>query len=94
MEFSLDFFGNDRYAILKLLSENQVKIKENYYVSLSQQEIADIARFSKLKTNRLLNELLKEGFVDYFNGKRGKYTITNNGLRVLHLMQEKQITQE
>ena len=41
---------------LKLLSENQVTIKESSYVTLSQQEIADMAHFSKLKTNKLLND--------------------------------------
>ena len=57
MDFTLEFFSNDRYSILKLLSENQVTIKESSYVTLSQQEIADMAHFSKLKTNKLLNEL-------------------------------------
>lgn len=88
MEFVLEFFGNDRYLILKLLSENQIKVKDDFYVPLSQQEIADIAHFSKLKTNKLLNELLDNGFVEYFQGKRGKYAITNKGHKVLFLMQK------
>ena len=87
-EFTLEMFGNDKYVILKLLSENQVKVKDDFYVPLSQQEIADIAHFSKLKTNRLLNELLDADMIIYFNGKRGKYAITNKGHRVLQLMQK------
>lgn len=51
MEFTLEFFSNDRYDILKLLCDNQIKVKDDFYVPLSQQEIADIAHFSKLKTN-------------------------------------------
>ena len=88
MEFALEFFGNDRYFLLKILSDNQVKVKDNFYIPLSQQEIADVAHFSKLKTNRLLNELISEGYVDCFNGKRGKYTITEKGIKVLYLMQK------
>lgn len=88
MEFTLEFFANDRYTLLKLLCDNQIKVKDNHYVALSQQEIADIAHFSKLKTNRLINELLDNGFIDFFNGKRSKYIITDKGHKVLYLIQK------
>ena len=88
MEFKLSFFANNRYDILKLLCDNQVKVKDDFYVPLSQQEIADIAHFSKLKTNKLLNVLIDGGFVEYFNGKRGKYAITEKGHKALQLMQK------
>ena len=88
MEFKLSFFANNRYDILKLLCDNQVKVKNDFYVPLSQQEIADIAHFSKLKTNKLLNDLIDGGFVVYFNGKRGKYAITEKGYKALQLMQK------
>lgn len=88
MEFKLEFFANDRYHILNLLCENQIKVKDDFYVSLSQQEIADIAHFSKLKTNRILNELKDNEFITYFNGKRGKYMITEKGCKALQLIQK------
>ena len=88
MEFTLEFFANDRYSLLKLLSENQVKVKDDFYVPLSQQEIADMAHFSKLKTNRLMNELIEDDYIGFFNGKRGKYVITNKGHKALHLIQK------
>ena len=87
MDVDLAFFANDRYTILKLLYDNQVKIKEDYYVPLSQQEIADIAHFSKIKANKILNELINAGYVTFFNGKRSKYTITAEGKRVLQSLQ-------
>lgn len=90
MNSILEFFSNDRYRILKLLSENQVKVKDVSYVSLSQQEIADMAHFSKLKTNKLLNELIDDGYIGLFNGKRGKYMLTEKGLKVLRIIQKKQ----
>ena len=88
MEFTLEFFSNDRYSLLKLLSDNQVKVKDDFYVPLSQQEIADMAHFSKLKTNRLMNELIDGEYVGFFNGKRGKYAITDKGHKALHLIQK------
>ena len=90
-EFKLDFFGNDRYELLVLLCDNQIKVKDDFYIPLSQQEIADIAHYSKLKTNRLLNELMDAGFLAYFNGKRGKYVITERGHKALHLMQKNNV---
>lgn len=89
MEFTLEFFSNDRYKTIKLLCENQIKVKEDFYVPLSQQEIADMLHFSKFKTNKILNELIDGEFISYFNGKRGKYVITDKGHKVLELMQKK-----
>ena len=88
MEFSLEFFGNDRYSLLVMLQNNQIKVKDDFYIPLSQQEIADMIQFSKLKTNKLLNELMSNGYVEFYNGKRGKYSITEKGHKVLLLMQK------
>lgn len=82
MKSTLEFFSNDRYKALKLLFENQVKIKDDIYVSLSQQEIADMLHFSKFKTNKIIHELIDNDYVLFFNGKRGKYAITNKGYKV------------
>jgi len=90
MEFTLEFFANDRYTVLKLLLENQIKVKDEFYIPLNQQEIADMLRFSKLKTNKLINELISGGFVDFY-GKRGKYVITDKGHKALMLMQRMNI---
>lgn len=83
---SLELFANDRYTILKLLKENQITIKEETYASLSQQEIADLAHKSKLKTNKILNELIEAGFLA--SSIRGKYSITESGQRVLKVFEE------
>lgn len=91
MEFKLTFFANDRFRVLQLLCDNQVKVKDDFYVPLCQQEIADVAHFSKLKTNRLLNDLIDAGYVTYFQGKRGKYAITEQGHKALQLMQQNNV---
>ena len=41
-----------------------------------------------MKTNKLLNELMDNGFITYFNGKRGKYAITDKGHKALQLIQK------
>jgi predicted transcriptional regulator len=87
----LEFFTNDRYEMLIVLKKNQVSIKDEAYVPLSQQEIADMVHFSKLKTNRILNELIKMGYVVSFMNKRGKYALTKRGYELIDLIQNTNI---
>lgn len=81
----LEFFANERYEILILLKENQIKVKEEIYIPLSQQEIADMAHFSKLKANKILNELIKLDYVKSYQNKRGKYALTEKGNKLIEL---------
>lgn len=85
---SLELFVNDKYKLLKFLYDNQIKVKNDYYVTLSQQEIADILHFSKLKTNNIIKELRKNNFVDIYNNKRGKYIITDKGYKVIEIIEK------
>lgn len=36
IKLNLELFANDRYEVLKILSDNQITIKEESYVPLSQ----------------------------------------------------------
>ena len=81
----LEFFANERYEILILLKENQIKVKEEVYIPLSQQEIADMAHFSKLKANKILNELIELDYVKSYQNKRGKYALTEKGNKLIEL---------
>jgi predicted transcriptional regulator len=71
--------------VLKILSGNQVLIKEEKYIPLSQQEIADLAHCSKLKINKLLYELIKMEFIVMYKYKRGKYALTDKANKFLKL---------
>lgn len=42
-------FTNDKYKLLKFLYDNKIEIKNNKYIVLSQQEIADVYIFLKIK---------------------------------------------
>ena len=54
---------------------------------LSQQEIADLAHYSKLKTNKIINDLKDYGCVVPFQGKKGKYALTEIGRKVVYAIQ-------
>ncbi|NFI83070.1 hypothetical protein FDA36_02655 [Clostridium botulinum] len=83
---NLTYFLNDRYELLKLLYDNQLNIKGDIYISLSQQEIADIAHFSKLKTNKIINELKDLEFIVPYRNTRGKYSLTEKALNFIELI--------
>lgn len=91
MEFTLETFANERYELLKLLCDHQVNVKDALYVTLSQQEIADMAHISKLKANRIINELMDLDCLYLHNDKRGKYALTKKGLKILQLIQKNNI---
>lgn len=84
--FNLEYFGNDNYKVLKFLYDNQIQVKDEYYIVLSQQEIADMVQFSKLKTNGIMQELREKGFIANYENKRRKYVITDIGYKVIELM--------
>ena len=45
--------------------------------------------FSKNKTNKIMQELKKEGFIDSFKNTKGKYIITNNGNIAINIIEKK-----
>ena len=89
--YTLEYFGNDNYKVLKFLYDNQIPIEntEEKYIYLSQQEIANIIRFSKTKINAIMQDLKRKGFIDNYNKKRGKYIITDIGKQVIELMESR-----
>lgn len=91
MSLNLELFVNDRYNILKILFDNQFHIKNDSYAPLSQQEIADLAHFSKLKTNKIINELKDIGCIIQYQGKKGKYALTDAGINIIKTIQESKI---
>lgn len=88
--YTLEYFGNDNYKVLKFLYDIQIPIEntEEKYIYLSQQEIANIIRFSKTKINAIMQDLKRKGFIDNYKKKRGKYIITDIGKQVIELMEK------
>ena len=82
-------FTNDKYKLLKFLYENQIEIKNNKYIALSQHEIAHSLDFSKNKTNKIMQELKKDNFIDTFNNTKGKYIVSDKGNKVIAIIEKK-----
>jgi len=63
--------------------ENIKRKSDKEYVHLSQQEIADLAHFSKQKINKILKDSINEDYVSKFKSLRGKYKITVKGEQII-----------
>ena len=74
-------FFNDNFAILKILSDSQIKIGDGYYVTLSQKDVAVISGFSVNKAQGIMNSLIKLEYL--IKADNGKYQITTTGKTVL-----------
>lgn len=91
MEFTLEAFANERYELLKLLCDHQVKVRDAFYATLSQQEITDMAHISKLKANRIINEPMDLECLYLHNDKCGKYALKEKGLKSFSLSKKNNI---
>ena len=79
----MDLFLNSNYLILKVIKENEICVKKEKYLSLSQQEVADIIHISKYKLNKQINILIEKRFVKKYNNKNGKYALTKKSVELL-----------
>lgn len=71
----LSEFINDKMRILLAISEHQIKVDDALFCPLSQQEIASLIHCGKVKANLLINELIKEGYLETLRTK-GRYSLT------------------
>lgn len=90
-EFKLNFFANDRFKLLITLLNKQIKLNDKWIIPLNQQDIANAVGFSKLKANKILNELIDSGYVIKYNDKNGKYQLTEQAIKAIHLMQKNNV---
>lgn len=73
---NIEYFGNDKYRVLNCMAERQISVNGDDIIKLSQQEISDILKLSKVKINALISELKNDGYVIQ-KSPRGKYSLTD-----------------
>ncbi len=77
-----DYFYNDKYKVLKCMSDRQIEVSGEMVVHLSQQDVANILHISKVKVNIIISELKKDGYVST-KELRGKYYLTEKAAEAL-----------
>ncbi len=83
-----DFFVNDKYRVLECMANRQIAVNNEQVVKLSQQEIADILRFTKTKVNAIIGDLKANGYIIQLS-TRGKYALTDKATAELKIMGSK-----
>lgn len=78
-------FVNEKMKVLLIFKENQLEIEGRNICPLNQQEIASLVHCGKLKVNRIIKELIKDGYVEMVHAK-GRYFITTKGYELLKKM--------
>jgi len=87
MGANLEIFTNDKYKLLKWISENQTDFKKSKYLISSQQEIAETLHYSKSKTNKYINELIQNKYLKKYS-KRAKYSVTEKGYEAINIIKK------
>lgn len=88
MKKNLEIFTNDKYKLLKWIADNEIEYRKAKYLSSSQQEIAETLHYSKSKTNKYMNELIKSNFLKKYK-IRGKYALTQQGYDAIEIIEKK-----
>ena len=76
-----EVFLNDYYDLLKLMHDNEAIVLDKKIIPLTQLEIAESLKYSKMKVNSMFGVLQKEGFIE--QQMRGKYVLTDKAELIL-----------
>lgn len=82
----LSVFFNDKMKIMMIINEHLIEIDGEKFCPLNQNEIASLIPCGKVKANQMINELIKEGYLDTLRVK-GRYYLTERGMRILNKLQ-------
>lgn len=85
-----DFFINDKFKVLDCMAQRQIPVKDAIVIKLSQQEIADILKFTKTKVNMIIGELKENGYIIQC-GSRGKYILTEKANVEIKSMKDREV---
>lgn len=81
-------FADDKFIVLDYLNDHETKIDDDIYVKTSQSQMATDLKISKHTVNSIINDLAELNMIERYSAK-GKYKITENGKRVIELMNER-----
>lgn len=87
----IDFFTNDKFKVLVVLNKHQIQVQEATFSPLTQQEISEILHYSKAKINQIINELIDNEFIEFYNNTKGRYVITKKAIEILKIFNDEEI---
>lgn len=80
---------SNRYKILKILYENQVKKADGTtFAPITQVEIAAQLNISKITVNSIFKELQTDGLVGKIGSVRGRYELSEKAVMIIDQMKK------
>lgn len=70
-----EYFVNDRYRVIKCMAKREILVCDKAIIKLSQQEIADMLKMTKVKVNSIIGELKRDGYLIQCSST-GQYILT------------------
>ena len=58
-----EYFVNDRYRVITCMAKREIMVGDKGIIKLSQQEIADMLKMTKVKVNSIIRELKRDGYL-------------------------------
>ncbi|VWL84979.1 helix-turn-helix domain-containing protein [Oceanivirga miroungae] len=84
----INLFLNDYYKLLKTLKDNEIQVGEVKYCPLSQTEIGKIVGFNQTKVFKMLQVLREQNYVIVYKDLRGKYQVSEKGIKIINFMEK------
>lgn len=80
MDKDLQYFIKDKYCVIKVMIENEVKLKGKIVVPLTQDDLAELTGFSKAKVNEIVRDFINKGYIGFVSS--GIYTVSASAKKV------------
>ena len=80
-----EYFVNDRYRVITCMAKREIMVGDKGIIKLSQQEIADMLKMTKVKVNSIIRELKRDGYLIQCS-LRGQYVLTEKATKELEFM--------
>ncbi len=80
-----EYFVNDRYRVIICMAKREIMVGDKGIIKLSQQEIADMLKMTKVKVNSIIRELKRDGYLIQCS-LRGQYVLTEKAKKELEFM--------
>lgn len=80
-----EYFVNDRYRVIVCMAKREILVGDKAVIKLSQQEIADILKMTKVKVNSIVGELKRDGYLIQCSS-RGQYILTEKAKEELEFI--------
>ena len=80
-----EYFVNDRYRVITCMAKREIMVGDKGIIKLSQQEIADMLKMTKVKVNSIIRELKRDGYLIQCS-LRVQYVLTEKAKKELEFM--------